>query len=105
MPEANSLADSLQGGVGRDNHTTWPIVRDLVDDVVLVSEDAIWDAMGLALRDHRLVLEGAGAVGIAALVADAVAPDGPTVVVCSGSNVELDHLAALASDHARPDLA
>lgn len=102
MPESTSLADSLQGGIGLDNGVTFPIVRELVDEVVLIDEDDIWAAMGFALSHHRLALEGAGAVGIAALLTGAVDVGGPATVVCSGANVELDHLATLATGGANP---
>lgn len=96
LPEAPTLADSLQGGVGLDNRYTFRLVRGLVDDVVLVDEQAIWDGMRLALDHHRVVLEGAAAVGIAALLSGAVVPDGPAVVVCSGGNAEQGQVEALA---------
>jgi threonine dehydratase len=94
MDEVSTLADSLQGGIGTTNDTTFPIVRALVDDVVLVTEDRIWEAMRAASDHHRLVLEGAGAVGIAALLGGQV--DGDVVVVCSVANAEPEHVAALA---------
>ena len=99
MPEVDTLADSLQGGIGLDNDTSWPITQRYVDDVILVSEDEIAAAMSYALGEHRLVLEGAGAVGIAALQSGKVAPPergGATVVVCSGANAELPVIATLA---------
>lgn len=102
LPEHPSLADSLQGGIGLDNHHTFAPVRDLVDDVVLVDEDAIWAGMRFAFDEHRLVLEGAGAIGIGALLAGTVTVDGPTTIVCSGANAEPDHVAALATGGPRP---
>lgn len=97
LPEFETLADSLQGGIGTDNATTFPIVRDLVDDIVLVSEDEIAAGMAYALHEHRLILEGAGAIGIGALLSGRLRPDsGPVVVVCSGANAELDVVAGLA---------
>lgn len=102
LPEVDSLADSLQGGIGAANAHSWPVVRDLVDEVVLVDEQAIWDAMRFAMDQHRLVLEGAGAVGIAALTSGLIEVDGPTVVVCSGSNAEPAQIAALARGDETP---
>ena len=98
VDEVPSLADSLQGGIGLANDVTYPIVRDLVDDVVLVTEAEIAEAMRWALVERHLVLEGAGAVGIAALQAGKVAGAArSTVVVCSGANVETETIAALAT--------
>jgi threonine dehydratase len=53
--------------------------------------------MRYAFEQHRLVLEGGGAVGIAAILAGKVTARGRTVVVCSGANAEPAHVAALAA--------
>ena len=97
MQEADTLADSLQGGLGRANAYTFDLVRDHVDEVVLVSEAAIAAAMRHAFEHHRLVLEGAGAAALAAVlgglvdaqagIGDSGAARGSTVVVASGANV------------------
>jgi len=89
MPETDTLADSLQGGLGRHNAYTFALVRDLVDDAVLVSEAAIAAAMRHAFRHHRLVLEGGGAAALAAVLEgqEGDAPTGATVVIASGANV------------------
>lgn len=98
VDEVESLADSLQGGIGVPNEVTYPVVRDLVDDVVLVTEDEIAGALRWALAERHLVLEGAGAVGIAALHAGKIPGTARSaVVVCSGANVELETVAALAT--------
>lgn len=68
IPEVDSLADSLQGGITLDNDHSFAMVRDMVDDLVLVSEEEIGLAMAEAVIEERLVLEGAGATPIAALV-------------------------------------
>lgn len=102
LPEVATLADSLQGGIGLDNRHTLALVAELVDDVVLVDEQAIWDGMRLALERHRVVLEGAAAVGIAALLSREVVPEGPTVVVCSGGNAEQAQVEALARRDPHP---
>lgn len=98
MPERPTLADSLQGGIGLDNRYTFDIVREHVDDVVLVDEPEIWHGMKFALQHHRLVLEGGAAVGIGALLSGKVVTSGPTAVICTGSNVEPQHLAELAEE-------
>lgn len=88
LPEEPTLADSLQGGIGLDNRLTFDICRDLVDDVVLLTEGEIADAMGFAFGSHRLILEGGGAVGIGAILAGKVDRGEKTAVVCSGANAE-----------------
>ena len=89
VDEVDTWADSLQGGLGRDNRYTFELVRRFVDDLVLVSEDAIAHAMGFVFRYERQVLEGGGAVALAALLSGAVEANGQRVaVVASGGNVD-----------------
>jgi threonine dehydratase len=97
MDEQPTLADSLQGGIEGPHGATLRIVSALVDEVVLLTEQEIWDGMRYAFEQHRLVLEGGGAVGIAAILAGKVTARGRTVVVCSGANAEPAHVAALAA--------
>jgi threonine dehydratase len=68
VPEVESLADSLQGGIGLNNDHSFEMVRDLVDELVLVSEEQIATAMVEAVIEERMILEGAGATPIAALL-------------------------------------
>lgn len=102
LDEQPTLADSLQGGIGTDNRCTFAIARTLVDEVVLVTEQQIWDAMRWLFDHHRLVVEGGGAVGVAALLAGRVAVDGPAVVIVSGANAEDGQVAAMARGAATP---
>ncbi len=103
--EEPTLADSLQGGIGVDNRYTFAIVSRLVQRVVLVDETAIWDAMGFLFDHHRLIVEGAGAVGVAALLTGAIEPThGPIAVVISGANAEPDHVRALLAGDPPPTL-
>jgi threonine dehydratase len=95
MDEEPSLADSLGGGLGEPNRYTFRLVRDLVDDHAVVSEEQIAEAMRFCFRYHGLVLEGAGAVGVAALLAGELElPPGPVAIVISGSNVDPDEFLA-----------
>ncbi len=104
LPEEPTLADSLQGGIGLDNATTFPILAALLDEVVLLDEQTIWDGMRFAFDEHRLVLEGGAAVGIAALLTGAldVRGDRHVVVIASGANAEPEHVAALAAGTRQP---
>jgi threonine dehydratase len=85
--EEDTLADALAGGLGSENHHTLRLCHDLLDGVVLVSEDEIAKAMRHLRQWHGLRVEGGGAVGVAALLAGKVAATAPTVVVISGGNV------------------
>ena len=64
------------------------ILDETLDDVVEVSDEEISDALVLALERKKLLLEGAGAVGIAALLAGRAGGDGPVAIVLSGGNID-----------------
>ncbi len=87
VQELETVADALGGNIGLDNQWTFETVRDLVDDCVSVSEDQIMDAMRLLFRAQGLMVEGAGAVGIAALMSGAVQTKGRAACVLSGRNI------------------
>ena len=96
IAEEETLADSLQGGIGLDNQHTFRLVQQYVDDVILLSEAEIASGMTFAFFEHHLVLEGAGAVGLAALLHDKVPNLGRNVaVVLSGGNVEMTSFLAV----------
>jgi threonine dehydratase len=99
--EKDSLADALLGGIGLNNQHTFPMVRDLVDDIILVSEEEIADGMFFAFDTHHLAVEGAGAIGISALLSKKLLTDlGENVVVLlSGGNVDASLLTQIASRH------
>lgn len=90
VEELETLADSLGGGIGLANRLTFAMCRDLLDEVVLLNEDEIAAGMRHAFRVEGEVVEGAGAVGIAALLAGKVKPSGETVVLMTGCNVDPD---------------
>lgn len=68
VPEVESLADSLQGGITPNNDHTLEMIDEMVDELVLVTEEEIAMAMAEAVIEERLVVEGAGATPIAALI-------------------------------------
>ncbi|RYC24005.1 hydroxyectoine utilization dehydratase EutB [Ciceribacter ferrooxidans] len=89
VEEYASLADSLGGGIGLDNHVTFRMCRELLDDIVLLSEAEIAAGMRHAYAQEREVVEGAGAVGIAAILTGKIEIDGPIAVILSGRNVDM----------------
>jgi threonine dehydratase len=98
--EQPTLADALAGGLGAENIYTFEMIREYVDETVLVSEEEIAAAMAFALEEYHLVVEGGGAVGIAALQSDKVRDLGKNVaVVLSGSNVDIPVLLEAARNH------
>ncbi len=94
-----TIADGI--AVKRPGTLTLPLVRRWVDEMCIVEEDDVAEAMVWLLERSKLVVEGAGAVGIAALLVGAVAPaaTGSTVVVLSGGNVDAGLLSLVAQRH------
>ncbi len=94
VEELESVADSLGGGIGLDNRYSFSLVRDLVDDIVLLDEREIIAAMRHLFYEEGLVTEGAAATSVAALLADKGAGKGkdwpgPVVCVVSGRNIDM----------------
>ncbi|WP_194411166.1 threonine ammonia-lyase [Microbacterium cremeum] len=81
-----TIADGI--AVARPGDLPFEIIRDLVDEVVTVSEDDIARALLVLLERAKQVVEPAGAVGVAAILAGKVAASGPTVSVLSGGNID-----------------
>jgi threonine dehydratase len=96
---ALTIADGI--AVKEPGALTLALMERWVDDVVVVSEEDVAEAMGFLLVRAKLVVEGAGAVGVAALLAGRVggAPSGTTAVILSGGNVDAGLLAQIARRH------
>jgi threonine dehydratase len=94
-----TIADGI--AVKRPGELTLPLVERWVDELVVVREDDIAEAMVWLLERAKLVVEGGGAVGVTALLAGNVAPapHGSTVIVLSGGNVDAGLLAIIAQRH------
>ena len=96
LPQAPTLAEGLAGDV-ETGSITLELIRQFMDDIVLVEEPEIEDAIRWMLREHGQVVEGAGAVGVAAILAGRIRiDDRPTVVIVSGGNVDYETLQRLA---------
>jgi threonine dehydratase len=85
---ANTICDGI--AVKRPGDFTLPLVERYVDQVVTVSDDEVAEAMVLLLERSKLVVEGAGAVAVAALMQGRVAApaEGAICAVLSGGNVD-----------------
>lgn len=90
VEEEPTLADSLGGGIGLENRYTFQLVRDLLDDVILLGEEDIAAGIAHAYREEREIVEGAGSVGIGAIIAGKIELRGPAVVLLSGRNIDMD---------------
>jgi threonine dehydratase len=90
---ANTICDGI--AVKEPGELTLPLVERWVDEVVTVSDDQVAEAMVLLLERTKLVVEGAGAVAVAALMQGKVdvPSEGPVCAVLSGGNVDASLLA------------
>jgi len=105
-----TLADGLAGNMDPDN-LAFPIVRSLVDRIEVVSEGSLRLAIAGLVRHEHLVSEGAGAVGVAAILERkllgsrarprAAATAGTTAVVVSGANIDTDALVEVLMNQGR----
>jgi threonine dehydratase len=86
LPDCQTIADGI--AVGRLGDLTFEHIRTLVDEVVTVTDEEITRAMVLLLERGKLLVEAAGAVGVAALLAGTITVPTPAVVVLSGGNVD-----------------
>lgn len=103
--ELDSLADGLSGPV-QANSLTIPMVRSLVDEIVLVEEDEIRRAIIYAWERYRERIEGSAAVALAAVLEQRVRTR-PAVVVLSGGNIQPELHQALVEEqvHRQDELA
>ena len=94
-----TLADGI--AVKRPGDITRPIIERWLDDIVVVDEDDVADAMILLMERSKMLVEGAGAVGVAALMRGLVTPahNGATCVVLSGGNVDMGLIPGLVRRH------
>lgn len=89
-PTDISLTGTIADGIAvrRPGALNFEIIREAVDEIVTVSEDDIARAMVVLLERAKLVVEPAGAAGVAAILAGSVTADGTTVAILSGGNID-----------------
>jgi threonine dehydratase len=90
---ASTICDGI--AIKRPGDLTLPLVERHLDGIATVSDDEVAEAMVLLLERSKLVVEGAGAAGVAALLAGKIESpaDGETCAVLSGGNVDASRLA------------
>ena len=81
-----TIADGI--AVKVPSEFTMPLLEDLLDDIVHVSDEEISEAIVLLLERAKLVVEGAGAVGVAALLVGKAGGSGPALPIVSGGNID-----------------
>ena len=99
VESARTIADGI--AVKRPGEITLTLIDRWINQMLVVSEDEVAEAMVFLLQRSKLVVEGAGAVGVAALLAHKLPDpiDGATVIVLSGGNVGAGLLAEVARRH------
>ena len=95
VPHASTICDGI--AVKRPGDLTLPVITELVDEVVTVDDDAAARAIVHVLQHNRLLVEGAGAVGVAALLEGVITarPNEPTIVMLCGGNIDGNFLARI----------
>ncbi|XP_073112552.1 serine racemase [Elaeis guineensis] len=92
LPETNTIADGLRAFLG---DLTWPVVRDLVDDIITVDDEKIVEAMRMCYEILKVAVEPSGAIGLAAVLSDkfqqnpAWKNSNKIGIILSGGNVDL----------------
>ncbi|WP_240643437.1 hydroxyectoine utilization dehydratase EutB [Paracoccus siganidrum] len=95
VEERQTLADSLGGGIGMRNRLTYPMVRELMDDLILLTEEEIAAGIRHLAQQDGETVEGAAAVGAGAILAGKLRADGPLVLILSGANIDPARHAAI----------
>ncbi len=94
LPLAATIADGI--AIQQPGELTFALVQKYVDQLVTVPDEEIADAILFALEKSKLVLEGAGAVTLAALLHNHLElPQGNTVLVLSGGNIDVNQIARI----------
>jgi threonine dehydratase len=106
VEEKDSIAESLLGGIGFENRFTLILVENFVDEHVLISEEEIKDGMFYVFNQHRLIIEGAAAVGVGALLNQKIEVKGRRVVaLLSGSSINSDDYIRIMQSRLAPGAA
>ena len=93
VPHAGTLADGV--AVAGPSDRTFTLIRENVDEMIACGDTAIAHAMVFLLETSKLLVEGAGALGVAALLSDAYRPRAKTAIVLSGGNVDINRLGSI----------
>ncbi len=93
VPHAGTLADGV--AVAGPSERTFNLIQQNVDELVSCGDTAIAQAMVFLLETSKLLVEGAGALGVAALLSDSYRPRAKTAVVLSCGNVDINRLGSI----------
>ena len=95
-PNPPTIADGTRtASLGK---LTFPLIQEYVDDMIEVSEDAIMEAVRFLFYRMKLVVEPSGALGLAALLSQALKLDGKIGIIISGGNIDGDTLCQILQE-------
>ncbi|PKI45508.1 hypothetical protein CRG98_034099 [Punica granatum] len=95
LPETNTIADGLRAFLG---DLTWPVVRDFVDDIIVVDDSELIEAMKLCYEILKVAVEPSGAIGLAAVLSESFRSNTTwnsctnVAIILSGGNLDLGAL-------------
>ncbi len=92
-PDAMTIADGI--AVKQPGNLTFSIIDQYVDDIVVVDDEAIASTILMLLERAKMMVEGAGAVGLAAILAHKIPAIGKVVNVVSGGNVDVNFISRM----------
>lgn len=96
LPAVDTIAGGIEGGIGIK---TFGILKDNVDQLVLVSEDELKESILWLIRHHQYLVEASGAAPLAASLFHCLPlPPGPSVLILTGRNISLTTLAAVMAE-------
>jgi threonine dehydratase len=93
VPAARTIADGV--AVSGPSERTLGYIQRYVDEVVSVPDEAIAQAILMLIERAKFVVEGAGALGVAAIMSGTYRPTGKTAVVLSGGNIDINLLGSM----------
>ena len=97
VPVPPTLADGLAGGI---DERAFRLARRVVDEIVLVEEDEIAEAIRELYQRNGVTAEGSAAVGVAAVLNGRITLRGPAAIVITGANIDAAQLATVLGDGA-----
>ncbi|MBY7142946.1 threonine/serine dehydratase [Virgibacillus sp. NKC19-3] len=99
VEEQDTLADSLLGGIGDHNQYTFKMIQQYVDEIMLLDEEEIADGMYFMLKNHQMIIEGAAASGIGAILHEKANLGTCVAIIISGCSVDTSVIMDIANQY------
>src|SRR5699024_4452193 len=88
IEEQDTIVDSLLGGIGEPNHYTFELGKKHIYDKVFIKEEEITKGKVFLMHKHRMIIEGAAAAGIGAILNHKISLGSHVVLIISGCSVD-----------------